>query len=85
MVFQFIAFNKLGEPELSADRLLKIVFGTVIYVSYISIKKIIIWTSLVVQWLGLCTSAAGGSGSIPGRGIKIPHAARHGPKGKKKR
>ena len=32
-------------------------------------------TSLVVQWLGLCASnAAGGPGSIPGWGTKIPHA-----------
>ena len=30
-------------------------------------------TSLVVQWLRLCTSTAGGEGSIPGKGTKIPH------------
>ena len=29
---------------------------------------------LVVQWLGLCTSNAGGEGLIPGRGTKIPHS-----------
>ena len=28
-------------------------------------------TSLVVQWLGLCASTAGGTGSIPGQGTKI--------------
>ena len=33
------------------------------------------WTSLVVQWLRLCTSTAGGMGSIPGWGTKIPQAA----------
>ena len=38
------------------------------------------WTSLVVQWLGLCTSTAGGSGSILGHGTKIPHAMQHGQK-----
>ena len=27
-------------------------------------------TSLVVQWLGLCTSTAGGAGSIPGRELR---------------
>ena len=27
-------------------------------------------TSLVVQWLRLCTSTAGGTGSIPGLGTK---------------
>ena len=32
-------------------------------------------TSLVVQWLGLQASASGGTGSIPGQGWKISHAA----------
>ena len=32
-------------------------------------------TSLVVQWLGLCSSNAGGTGSIPGQGTSIPYAA----------
>ena len=31
-------------------------------------------TSLVVQWLRLHASNAGGTGSIPGQGTKIPHA-----------
>ena len=31
-------------------------------------------TSLVVQWLRLCASGAGGMGLIPGWGTKIPHA-----------
>ena len=31
-------------------------------------------TSLAVQWLGLRASTAGGTGSIPGQGTKIPHA-----------
>ena len=31
-------------------------------------------TSLEVQWLGLCASNAGGTGSIPGRGTKILRA-----------
>ena len=35
-------------------------------------------TSLVVQRLRLRASSAGDAGSIPGRGTKIPHAARHG-------
>ena len=39
--------------------------------------------SQVVQWLGLCTSTAGGTGSIPGRGAKIPHATWRGVKKKK--
>ena len=32
-------------------------------------------TSLEVQWLTLHTSTAGGTGSVPDRGTKIPHAA----------
>ena len=31
--------------------------------------------SLGVQWLGLHASTAGGMGSIPGQGTKVPHAA----------
>ena len=37
-------------------------------------KNVILGTSLVVQWLGLQASTAGGPSSIPGRGTKIPHA-----------
>ena len=40
-------------------------------------------TSLVVQWLRLCTSIAGGMGTNPGQGTKIPHASRYGQKKKK--
>ena len=29
---------------------------------------------LAVQWLGLCASTAGGTGSVPGQGTKIPKA-----------
>ena len=35
-------------------------------------------TSLAVQGLRLQASNAGGTGSIPGQGTKIPHAVRHG-------
>ena len=37
-------------------------------------------SSLAVQWLRLCTSSAGGEGSIPGYGTKIPHAVQHSQK-----
>ena len=37
--------------------------------------KIILGTSLVVHWLRLHTSTAGGTGSIPVQGTKIPHAS----------
>ena len=34
-------------------------------------------TSLAVQWLGLCPSTAGGTGSSPGQRTKIWQAYRH--------
>ena len=34
----------------------------------------------MVQWLRLCAPNAGGTGSIPGRRTKIPHAAAVWPK-----
>ena len=37
-------------------------------------------TSLAVQWLRLRAPNAGGTGSIPGLGTKIPHAAWRGQK-----
>ena len=40
-------------------------------------------SSLMVQWLRLGAANAGGTGSIPGQGTKIPHAKR--PKGKRER
>ena len=39
--------------------------------------------SLEVQWLGLCASTAGGTGSIPGWGTKILHTAQSAKKKKK--
>ena len=42
-------------------------------------KVLDLGSSLVVQWLGLCPSTAGGTGSIPGQGTKIPHALRCSP------
>ena len=42
-------------------------------------------TSLVVQWLRLHASTAGGTGSIPGQGAKIPHPTCRAAKKKKKR
>ena len=41
--------------------------------------------SPVVQWLGLSALTAGGPGSIPGPGTKIPQAMRCGKKKKKKK
>ena len=42
-------------------------------------------TSLAIQWLRLHTSNVGGTGSIPGRGTKIPHATQRGQKFKNPR
>ena len=42
------------------------------------------WTSLVVQWLRLCTSTAEGVGSNPGQGTKILRGAQEIKKKKKK-
>ena len=39
----------------------------------------------MVQWLRLCSASAGGAGSIPGWGTRIPHALRFGQKKKKKK
>ena len=50
-----------------------------------SAKKHEAGTSLVVQWLELLTSNAGGRGSVPGRGTRTPHAARRGQNIKKKK
>ena len=35
-------------------------------------------SSLVVQWLGCCTSTARALGLIPGQGTKIPQTMQHG-------
>ena len=37
-------------------------------------KNAFFGTSLVIQWFSFSTSIAGGAGSIPGWGTKIPHA-----------
>ena len=43
-------------------------------------KKLIMGTSLAVQWLRLRASTAGGTGLIPGWGTKILHDAQRGQK-----
>ena len=49
---------------------------------WFNIRNIHYWTSLVVQWLRLRTSNAGGVDLIPGPGTNIPHAT---PRGQKKK
>ena len=46
-------------------------------------KRVQIGNPLAVQCLGLGASIAGGMGSIPGWGTKIPHAVGHGQKNKR--
>ena len=38
----------------------------------------------MIQWLGLQTSTAGGTGSIPGQGTEIPLVTPHGKEKEKK-
>ena len=52
--------------------------------SFLLWSKNMIGDSLVVQWLELWASTAGGTGSILGWGSKILHALWHGQKKKKK-
>ena len=44
-----------------------------------SVFKNCFWASLAVQWLRLHAVNAGGVGSTPGLGTKIPHPTRCGP------
>ena len=50
-----------------------------------TLKSLLQGTSLMVQWLRLCASNAGGVGLIPGQGTMIPHAGRHKNLKKKKK
>lgn len=45
----------------------------------------VVGNSLMVQWVRLCTSNAGGADSISGQGTKISLAMRHNQKIKNKR
>ena len=47
-----------------------------------AIKKKNLGSSLVIQWLWLCTSNTWNSGSIPGHGTRIPHNHMRNPKTK---
>ena len=47
---------------------------------FLAFLKKCFWTSLAVQELGVHTSNAGGTGSVPGQRTKIPHAARRSQK-----
>ena len=80
--FRLLTSETPGTPEKDSIRDLTVLV-TLSNSSGSSTPKILktqnclIGTSLAVQRLRLCTSNAGGTDSIPGRGTKIPHAARH--------
>ena len=48
------------------------------YIGDLGKKPALQGNSLAVQWSGCHAFTAEGAGSIPGRGIKIPQAVRHG-------
>ena len=54
-----------------------------IYLFNYMYKTCNVGNSLAMQCLGLCASAAGGMGLVPGQGTKIPHAVQ--PKKKKQK
>ena len=63
-------------------------YGRLLFINNILLSLRVDWsagTSLVVQWLGLHASNAGGAGSIPGPGTKIPHAMPKNPTCHKKK
>ena len=55
------------------------------YFYYSPYLKFFPGTSLVLQWLRLCICKAGGTGSIPAQGTKIPHAVQCSQEKKKKK
>ena len=67
---KFNHWGKLGEGYVEPPC---IIFAT-FYESILIIKKKDVGTCLVVWWLRLCISTAGGMGSIPGQRTKIPNA-----------
>ena len=60
----------------------KLVFQDKMFSAF-KISKLRRETSLVIQWLILYASKAGGTGSISGQGTKIPHATWDGREVKK--
>ena len=46
--------------------------------------KVMVGTSLAVQWWKICTSTAGYMGLIPGQGTKILYAVQYGKRKRKK-
>ena len=72
--------NKANTKPLSSSTLLKDMFSSEEHKRHCTATEVFKqvpstfthpWTSLTIQWLGLCNSTAGGMGSIPGWGTKI--------------
>ena len=71
LFFKLMATWKLASKDLP---FLKIFLGKTPFLQILHRWHLESCSSLVVQWWRLCTSSAGGSGSIPGWGTKILHA-----------
>ena len=62
-----------------------LIFGTYKSMESVLRKRSRSGSSLVVQWLGVSAFTAVGLGSVPNQGTKIPQAAQHSQKTKKKK
>ena len=79
---EFTAFSLICIPCNPHESPVK--YG-IMRISSLGMQKLMInGNSLVVQWLGLHASTAGGMGSIPHPGSKISHVTWHGQKEEKK-
>ena len=76
-------WDKLHRPQMQTHRCVH--GSSPCHPSYAKEYSLQAGTSLVVQWLGLCTSTAGDVGSIPGWGTKLPHSGQHGQEIKRKK
>ena len=64
-------------PQMPCIKALGVLRISKLYPTLSGCLKSLLETSLLVQWLRLCTSTAGDTGSIPSPGTKIPHAMPH--------
>ena len=78
-------WSKLGTEETVHFQLCETEMNRDVRLRQFKKKQTGLGTSLMVQWLRLQTSTAGGMDSIPGQGIKIPHACAVQPQKKRKK
>ena len=88
IVQYFLLLNSPQKPVIpivvDGNFVLLVVQAKILIPPFLSILHPI-QTSLAGQWLRLCASIAGGTGSIPAQGNKIPHAMRHSKRKKEKK